>query len=305
MNTFSKGLFAKILGQLSPEDRIDLCLDTILKTTNISDHRILGRLFDELDMLQLAVEDELRKKNTPKGKVHNWANETAAFSLEYSIMDPNAPWKKMQPRTYQMPGMITWEEICYYHYIAQSYSGWGEVIELGPWFGHSTLHLIDAFGANPNFASKKMHVYDDFIWRSSWMDPHYTETDRPQNHGDFRFIFERYAAAILDKIQTTKAKFTNYDGNEHLPVVVWPDDKPIEIIIVDCGRTLDANNGWFNVFSKGFVPNKTLIVMQDWRQHRERPRIYYNQTLDFTKQHPNFELIHEVSDGGVATFFYR
>lgn len=45
--------------------------------------------------------------------------------------------------------------------------------------------------------------------------------------------------------------------------------------------------------------------MQDWRLHRERPRKWYNQTKDFTDKNPSLELIHEIKDGGIATFLYR
>ncbi len=294
----------KIFSQIPLETQIQFCLNTIELGFKSMSEKQLANLSIQMERLQLLIEDFQRISSTPKGKVIGWGNENEQFQLEYSIMDKFAPWLSENPKVYDMPGMISREEIQYYHYIAKSYSGWGEVIELGPWFGHSTLHLVDAFSKNQKFDNKKLHVFDDFVWRSSWMDPHYADADRPNNHGDFKFIFERYAANILNNIQVYQGKFTNFDGNENLPQVKWVD-KNIEIIIVDCGRTLDANNAWFNIFSKNFVPNKTIIVMQDWRQHRERPRLWYNQTLDFTMQHPNFELIHEVQNGGIATFLYR
>jgi hypothetical protein len=294
----------KLFSQIPLETQIQFSLNSIELGYKSVPLNQLAQLIGKLERLQLLIEDFQRINSTPKGKVKGWENETDQFQLEYSIMDIQAPWLKELPKVYDMPGMISREEIQYYHYIAKSYSGWGEVIELGPWFGHSTLHLVDALNKNQKFEGKKLHVYDDFVWRSSWMDPHYAEADRPNNHGDFRFIFERYAQHILDQIKVYQGKFVSYDGNENLPQSTW-DNKDIEIIIVDCGRTLDANNAWFDIFSKNFVPNKTIIVMQDWRQHRERPRLWYNQTLDFTKQHPNFELIHEVRDGGIATFLYR
>jgi hypothetical protein len=49
----------------------------------------------------------------------------------------------------------------------------------------------------------------------------------------------------------------------------------------------------------------TLLIMQDWRAHRERPRLSYNQTMWFTTGPPEMELIHEVSNGGLAAFLYR
>lgn len=304
MNPIIAKIFRKIIRQLSPKARIDLGLDLLGQSSKEISLEEINKLINKLELLQLGVEDFERMLKNPKAKVQNWENETSAFTLEYAIMDPKAPWLQEKPNSYQVPGMISEEEICYYHYIAKAYTGWGEIVELGPWLGHSTLHLADAFSKNPNFKDKKLHVFDDFIWRSSWMDPHYNENDKPENHADFRLIFERYTAQVLDKLTIYHGKFANYDGNEKLPFVNWIE-KPIEMIIVDCGRTLDANNGWFEIFSRNFVPNKTILVMQDWRQHRERPRLWYNQTLYFTQEHPNFELIHEVSSGGIAAFLYR
>ena len=53
------------------------------------------------------------------------------------------------------------------------YSGTGEIVELGPWLGSSTFHLISGLENNPYFKTqnKRIHVYDDFVWRSEWMDP--------------------------------------------------------------------------------------------------------------------------------------
>ncbi len=304
MNSIFASILRKIVRQLPPEARIDFGLGLVGQSSKEISLEELNKLISKLELLQLSVEDFERILKNPKAKVQNWENETSAFKLEYAIMDVQAPWLKMQPKHFNVPGMITGEEICYYHYIAQAYSGWGEIVELGPWLGHSTLHLTDAFSKNSNFKDKKLHVFDDFIWRSAWMDPLYSEANRPHNHNDFRFIFEKYAAEAMDKLIINHGKFANFDGNENLPFVTW-ENKPIEMIIVDCGRTLEANNGWYNIFSKNFVPNRTLIIMQDWRQHRERPRKFFNQTLEFSRRKPNLELIHEISDGGLATFLYR
>ena len=40
------------------------------------------------------------------------------------------------------PGMISEEEGQYYEYIGGFYRGHGEAIELGPWLGKSTRHII-------------------------------------------------------------------------------------------------------------------------------------------------------------------
>jgi hypothetical protein len=43
------------------------------------------------------------------------------------------------------------------------------------------------------------------------------------------------------------------------------------------------NEAWYNHFKSSFIPGRTLIVMQDWRTHREVPRKSFNQTLMFSE----------------------
>jgi len=102
-----------------------------------------------------------------------------------------------------------------------------------------------------------------------------------------------------------QAKICNYDGNEHLPLIEWIG-KPIELIVVDCGRTLAVNEGWWAVFSDSFIKDKTLIIMQDWQNHKRVPEIFWENTKIFTDSKlESIELIHEVKNAGIAAFLYR
>ena len=136
------------------------------------------------------------------------------------------------------------------------------------------------------------------------MDPAAPEQLRLPNHSDFRPFFESFVRDIQPDLIVSKARIVDFDGNEHLPRIQWKD-QPIEVMYIDCGRTTHVNEGWFGLFSQSFISNVTLLIMQDWRHHRERPRRPYNETLKFTTSHPEMELIHEVSQGGIATFLYR
>lgn len=78
------------------------------------------------------------------------------------------------------------------------------------------------------------------------------------------------------------------------------------MMFIDCGRTYEANQAWYAAFSSSFIPGGTLLVMQDWRLHRELPFKWYNQTLNFTEAKGEaLLLIHELRDGGVGTFLFR
>jgi len=88
----------------------------------------------------------------------------------------------------------------------------------------------------------------------------------------------------------TRGKIADYDGNQKLPQIEW-SGAPIEIIYVDCGRTSQVNEAWYRVFSPSLIPDISLLIMQDWRTHRERPRLSYNETYWFTAAHPELEIV--------------
>jgi hypothetical protein len=275
-------------------------LYSILRSASDDDLVLLEDAFTSLDFVQVQIEDRIREIKHSGRRV----SSRRTRPILTSVIDDKAPWLENSVEQLTMPGMISDEEAQYYEYIGTLYEGLGAAIELGPWLGKSTRHIIRGLRKSPQFNNKKLFVFDDFIWRKSWMDRHTPEQLRLPNHSDFRALFESFVKDIQTDLIISTARIADYDGNEHLPRIAW-NDQPIEIMYIDCGRTIQVNEGWFEVFSQSFIPDVTLLVMQDWRSHRERPRLSYNQTLWFTTSHPESELIHEGSEGGIATFLYR
>jgi hypothetical protein len=221
------------------------------------------------------------------------------------VLQDKTPWSSVVLEECEIPGMISRETCQYYSYIGQFYSGKGEVVELGPWLGRSTFYILQGLIPNSNFSGKKLHIYDDFVWRASWMDDKVSQEERLDNHQDFLYIFDKYTVSVKDYIIAKKRKITDYDGNEDVPQLVW-NGGPVEIIYVDCGRTYEANEAWYKIFSGSFIADTTLIIMEDWRTYREVPVKWYNQTTQFTESKGYaLELIHELKYGGVATFLFR
>ena len=281
---------------LSPRTQITL-LEEML--SNISGEK------HDLELLNLKIEDKLRiLKNNYLPDFERY-DHSGKNKLKRWVMNKKAPWTLINPPSFKITGVLTREEIQYYHYITEFFTGEGEVVELGPWLGLSTHHLISSLTKNPNFNEKQLHVYDDFIWRSNWMDQHLNvKEELPGNYQDFFHLFTKSTHSIKEKIRVNKGKFSNAPGNEHIAQIEWLGS-PIEMIIVDCGRTFKVNEGWYKIYSKYFIPGKTLIIMQDWRLHRQRPRKPFNQTLQFTEMHPELDMIHEICNGGTATFLYK
>lgn len=264
-----------------------------------------GEMFGLIEECGVMLEDALRKSGTPEGEVKGYAGSPV---LRYDVMNGGkAAWNQRRVgAAVDIPNMLSEEEVAYYHWLGQYYGGVGEVVELGPWLGCSTVHLAVALRAGLERSGRKVHVFDDFVWRSDWMDQYLRPQDPPKPGGyeDFQPIFEHFVSEVRGLLEVTKAKIADYDGNERLPAVTWCG-KPVELLVADCGRTVKANQSWYDVFSPSFIPDRTLVVMQDWRLHRERPRKAYNQTQLFTAMLPKLELVHETSDGGIGTFLYR
>jgi len=299
-----KNLILRSLSLSKKKRLVGALLHNISRTASKQELPLLEELFSSVELLQTFLEDRIRKLRLAGRTVPYPPTEGCRTPLSTWVMDDQAPWMDMKVEPIAMPGMISDEEIRYYEYIGTIYEGRGEVIELGPWLGKSTRHILRGLEKNPKFAGRQLHVFDDFVWRTSWMDRHTPEQERLPNRASFRRLFEKYVQDVLPRLNVICARIVDYEGNETLPRIRWDSD-PIEMMYIDCGRTAQVNEGWFEVFSPSFVPDVSLLIMQDWRTHRERPRQSYNQTLWFTAAHPELELVHEVKEGAIATFLYR
>jgi hypothetical protein len=260
---------------------------------------MLSKFRRRLSYAEVQIHDRIRYIKHSGRPIQSKRGPLTSF-----VRDDRAPWLKTIVEPIDMPGMITDEEAQYYEWIGTLYQARGAAIELGPWLGKSTRHIIRGLKKSSRFDGSQLQVFDDFIWRSSWMNQYVSEDLRRPNHASFRDIFESFVGDDRDHLQVSTAKIVDYEGNEHLPNIAW-SARPIEIMYIDCGRTFEVNERWFRVFSPSFIPDVTLLVMQDWGTHRERPRMPFNQTLQFTKAHREMEILHELSHGAVATFLYR
>ncbi len=223
--------------------------------------------------------------------------------LTPSVREKYTPWSSHAVPPCDIPGMISEEECRYYSFIGKYYTGVGEVVELGPWLGRSTFYIVAGLANNPHF--RKLHVFDDFTWRAAWMDKSVKPEERLPHHADFMPLFEKYTQGIRDKIMPKKRKFITYDGNDSVEQLAW-NGGPVEILYVDCGRHFEANEAWWRIFQPYLIPDVTLIVLEDWANHREVPVKWYNQIVQWVESKgSSLQLIHELTQGGIATFVYR
>ena len=280
---------------------------------SVANRKSLIQLSEKISRLNIWIQSRLRQLEATQQKCY-----LLNGVLEKSILNPRAPWLDVKVPESPIPGMISEEEKKYYTWLGQFYAGKGEIVELGPWLGCSTFYILEGLRHNPHFQGKKLHVYDDFVWRSAWMDRCYPGDDHPQDHGDFKYLFEKFTSPVKDFIVVHRRRLSTGELEEDCGDVINPYDKtidirplqwnndPVEILFVDVGRTIDVNEAWWRVFFPFFIPSKTLIIMQDWQTHKEVPVKWYNQMKMFTDgKHQWLEIIHELSHGGTATFLYK
>jgi hypothetical protein len=222
--------------------------------------------------------------------------------LAASVRLERPPWAWAAPSPCDVPGMLSDEERRYYEYVGRFYSGAGAAVELGAWLGCSTFHLIAGLGRNPRFAGRRLAVFDAFVWHAYMEDYHHGGLAPGDS---FRPLFERFTAALAPSLRVEAVRFADEPANRHLPALAWRDG-PIELCVVDCGRTYDVNDAWYRALGPHFIPDRTLVVMQDWGTHRELPERWYNQTKQFTDSRgEELELVHELAFGTAATFLFR
>lgn len=274
------------------------------KITHSTANEELDEISEVLNHAQVAAQDRMRILAATSTKIPEIKSFDQKEVLPVCIQQDDPPWNNLMVEPVEIPGMISEEEWRYYEYLTQFYSGVGEVVEIGPWLGKSTTHIVHGLVRNPAFKSKILHVYDDFVWRPAWMNFRVHKNHQLDQHQNFRFLFDQYTEPIREHIRTEEKKISDYDGNEDREQLHW-DGKPIEMIILDCGRTFKVNQAWYDLFSPSFIPNRTLIVMQDWRVHREIPVQWYNQIKQFTDSLKHrMQLIHELKNGCTATFLF-
>jgi hypothetical protein len=198
--------------------------------------------------------------------------------------------------------MLSLEDAQYIAWISSKIPEYSTCLEFGPWLGQSTQLLMSGL----NQKSQLHVVDDDFIWRSEWMSPYVTEERDHQNGSSFKDTFIELNSNIVNRIELHEAAIEQISENMHLPKFDLTFEEGLDFVLVDCGRTFSVNEAWWNRIRSFLKANQTLIVLQDYRTHREVPRKWWNQ-IDLWVQSKGdaLEQIHEVGEGGIASFIFK
>lgn len=278
-----------------------------------SDRDELQRLDDMLQTQRNQVQIRMRQLRAGSAPPFD------AFA-PHSIYESNTPWKDVQLEPSTIPSMISPEEEKYMWWVTSQLRGVGSVVEFGPWCGRSTMRLAQGMCAANRTSQQKLHVYDDFIWRTSWMDGLAQEFGMKPlpNHSSFLDAFRQNLSAFEDLIEPHAVKLAEdsvreQEASEDLAVAAlydtmspfsW-DEGPIECVVADVGRTIAVNESWYHRVRDFLIPNETIVVLQDWGWCKEVPEHWYNQMHWWTQsKRDELRLIHELRNGATAAFLF-
>lgn len=152
--------------------------------------------------------------------------------------------------------MMKQEELDLLYNLAKThYRGIGEIIDLGPFLGSSTIMLADGLQANQSLAHKSRRIYsfDQFIYEE------YRGFDSFLNKADLPTMsfFENYLFNI-----GTRAK-NIYLSPGDLLKFKW-NGNPVEVLFIDLSKSPELNNHIISQFFGALIENQSVVVQQDY-----------------------------------------
>ncbi len=194
--------------------------------------------------------------------------------------------------------MLSRSEIDYLHWLASTrYTGSGRIVEMGCFFGGSTMPLARGLEANVAAVTKpNILTYDSFIMDSD------TAPRFPVNLGSgdsFRPVFEAYVRDHLARITIRQGWLPTSlgRGGER---ELYPEQEPVEILFVDVAKLWPVHDTILRTFGARLIPGRSILVQQDFKHHG-----CYWLGLHMLQLRDCFEPLHDVTGGASVAFGYK
>jgi len=199
-----------------------------------------------------------------KIETYGWQTNHAHNRPYFVLIQPVSTFNKIDKNLVKLPllGMTSNQERSYAKYYTENeYTGQGEIVDLGSWLGSFTLPLILGLKNNKNYdklKEKQIHVYEGFIWESSWMEKEVigTKLEGKYKEGD------NFLDSFLEQISPYQDMVKINMGD--LTTMTWEKEKPIEFLLVDAIKNWDLTNHIIQQFFPALIPNVSLIQHQDF-----------------------------------------
>jgi len=249
-----------------------MCMRALLMIGTIQRYFYEERPNDKAYLLRdlRGVLDELEESKFRDAKIQSFFEATIRYLGEVSTLDTvqRSEWEheELSEIARRIPTMLCQETRGYYKWLARTFAGPGDIVELGSWMGSSTACLAEGLSQNQGRQGKTIHVFDSFIWLE-WMKT-YTEDSELlaaniRNGESFLEYFWRYAEPYRDLIQVHQAALKTGTNEFVVPALGW-EGGDIGILVMDFAHDRASNEAMWRVFSPSFCSGSTIVVFNQF-----------------------------------------
>jgi len=225
-----------------------------------------ARLLDGLR----GILNELEGSNLCDPKIRSFFEEAVRYlkaaSAPETLQRPGGEGEELSEAVQRIPTMLCRETLRYYKWLARTFEGAGDIVELGSWMGSSTACLAEGLSQNLNRERKAIHVYDSFIWRE-WMK---TYTEDPELRAanirageSFLEYFWNYTEPYRDLIDVHQSVLRTGTEQLALPATEWGGGE-IGILVMDFAHDRASNEAMWRVFGPSFRSGSTIVVFNQF-----------------------------------------
>jgi methyltransferase family protein len=166
----------------------------------------------------------------------------------------------------RIPTMLCKETLGYYKWLARTFEGPGDIVELGSWMGSSTACLAEGLAQNPNRRERRIHAYDSFIWRD-WMRTYTEDADLLASNisegESFLQHFCDYIEPFRHLIEVHRSVLKTGAQQLALPALAW-GGQPISILVMDFAHDRASNEAVWRLFSPSFESGSTIVIFNQF-----------------------------------------
>ena len=165
-------------------------------------------------------------------------------------------------RAYQRPpnayGMSTDFELCLLEtYAREVFKGKGKIVDLGCWYGATTLCLARGLAANTRAVGyRTIEALDLFEWES-WMDPIAQELCLPRQYEPSQSFYEdvkNLLSPYCPMVNVQRQNLLQYQ----------PPPEPIEMLFIDAMKTWELAAKIITCFFPLLMKRKSYVIQQDF-----------------------------------------
>jgi hypothetical protein len=249
-----------------------MCMRILLLIGTIQDYFREERPNDKAALLYdlRDILEEMRDSEFYDRKIRSFFEESVrhleATSRPESLQSCGGNAEVLSEVALRIPTMLCKESLGYYKWLARTFEGPGDIVELGTWMGSATACLAEGLSQNMRAEGKTIHVYDSFIWRD-WMKTYTEDPDllaaNIREGESFLDYFLRYAEPYRYWINVHQSMLITGTEQSALPSVEWEGGQ-IGILVMDFAPDRASNEAMWRVFSPGFQSGSTIVVFNQF-----------------------------------------